>query len=111
MLMAQEPYVRFFSGWSSSWEYADDITTAERLRAAGFVDVRTGLEQAPVVLADAKEYREFIASVIFREHLAQVPDDELRAQFVASLTEQAVSDDPPFQIGYWRLNLQGRRPL
>jgi len=49
--------------------------------------------------------------VIFREHLAQVPDDELRAQIVASLTEQAVSDDPPFQIGYRRLNLQGRRPL
>ena len=111
VLMAQEPYVRFFSGWSSPWEYADDITTAERLRAAGFVDVRTGLEQAPVMLADAKEYREFIASVIFREHFAQVPDDELRAQFVASLTEQAVSDHPPFQIGYWRLNLQGRRPL
>ena len=111
MLMAQEPYVRFFSRWSSPWEYADDITAAERLRAAGFVDVRTGLEQAPVVLADANEYREFIASVIFREHLAQVPDDELRAQVVASLTEQAVSDDPPFQIGYWRLNPQGKRPL
>jgi hypothetical protein len=69
------------------------------------------LEQTPVVLADAKEYREVMASVIFREHLAQVPDDELRAQFVASLTEQAVSDDPPFQICYRRLNLQGRRPL
>jgi hypothetical protein len=109
--MATEPYVRFFSGWSSPWEYADDITTAERLRAAGFVDVRTGLEPALVVLADTKEYQEFIASMIFREHLAQVPDDGLQARFVASLTEQAASDDPPFQIGYWRLNLQGRRPL
>jgi hypothetical protein len=49
--------------------------------------------------------------VIFREQLAQVSDDELRAWFVASLIEQVVSDDPPFQIGYWWLNLQGRRPL
>ena len=111
VLMAQEPYVRFFSGWSSPWEYADDITTAEWLRAARFVDIRTGLEPAPVVLADAKEHREFIANVIFREHLAQVPDDGLRARFVASLTEEAACDDPPFQIGYWRLNLQRRRPL
>ena len=92
VLMAQRPYVRFFSGWSSPWEYTDDITTAERLWSAGFVDVRTGLEQAPVVLADAKKYREFIASVISREHLAQMPDDELRDKFVDSLTEQAVSE-------------------
>jgi trans-aconitate 2-methyltransferase len=55
VLMATEPYVRFCSGWSSPWEYADDITTAERLHAAGFVDVRTGLQPAPVVLADAKQ--------------------------------------------------------
>jgi hypothetical protein len=69
------------------------------------------LQPAPVVLAEAREYQEFIASVIFREHLAQVPDDELRAWFLASLTEQAASDDPPFLIDYWRLNLRGRRPL
>lgn len=47
VLMAQEPYVRFFSGWSSPWEYADDITTAEWLRAAGFVDVRPAWNRRP----------------------------------------------------------------
>ena len=55
-LMATEPGTRFFSRWSSPWEYADDITTTERLRGAGFVDVKTSLQPAPVVLAEAREY-------------------------------------------------------
>ena len=110
VLMAQEPYLQFFSGWRGAWEYADDTTTAERLRAAGFVDVRTSLDPAPVKLASAEEYRRFITSVIFREHLARVPDDKLQTRFVATLTEQAAGDDSPFELDYWRLNLRGKRP-
>lgn len=109
-LMAQEPYARFFSGWPGPWEYADDITTAERLRAAGFIDVRTSLEPASVTLASDEEYRSFIINVIFREHLARVLDDKLQAQFAAALTEQAAGDDPPFELDYRRLNLRGKRP-
>lgn len=109
-LMAQEPYVRFFSGWPGPWEYADDVTTTERLRAAGFVGVRTSLEPAPVVLTSAEEYQRFITSVIFREHLARVPDDKLRSRFASALTVQASRDDPPFELDYRRLNLRGRRP-
>ena len=108
--MAQEPYARFFSGWSGPWEYADDVATAERLRIAGFVGVRTSLEQAPVVLTSAEEYQRFITSVIFREHLARVPDDKLRTRLATVLTEQAGGDDPPFELDYRRLNLRGRRP-
>jgi trans-aconitate 2-methyltransferase len=109
-LMATEPYARFFSDWSSPWEYADDVITAKRLRASGFVSVQTSLEPAPTVLGGAQEYREFITNVVFREHLTRVPDDKLRAKFVATLTEQAAGDDPPFLIDYWRLNLRGERP-
>lgn len=110
VLMAQEPYVQFFSGWRGAWEYADDTTTAERLHAAGFVDVRTNRQPAPVALASTEEYRRFITSVIFREHLARVRDDKLRTRFVTMLTEQAAGDDPPFELDYWRLNLRGKRP-
>ena len=102
--------MQFFSGWWGPWEYADDTTTAERLRAVGFVDVRTSLEPTPVVLASSEEYRRFITSVIFREHLARVPDDKLRARFATTLTEQAAGDNPPFELDYCRLNLRGKRP-
>ncbi len=92
MLMATEPYARFFSAWSSPWEYADDAITTERLQAAGFVDIQTSLEPAPVALASAEEYRRFITSVIFHEHLARMPDDKLQARFTTSLT---VPKHPP----------------
>ncbi len=84
-------------------------TTAERLRAAGFAEVETGLHAAPTVLPDADEYRAFLANVIFGAHLARLPDNGPRQVFVEALTEQAAADDPPFWLDYWRLNLRGRR--
>lgn len=108
--MTQEPYERFFSGWPGPWEYADAATTAEWLRAAGFVDVRASLEPATVTLAGTQAYQSFITSVIFREHLARLPDDKLRTRFAHALTEQAAEDDPPFELDYRRLNIRGKRP-
>jgi hypothetical protein len=40
----------------------------------------------------------------------RVPDDKLRARSVATPTEQAAGDDPPFLIDYWGLNLRRERP-
>jgi trans-aconitate 2-methyltransferase len=110
VLLAADPYARFFVGWAGPWEYADEGTTADRLRAAGFVEVETSLEPAPTLLANRQEYAEFLTSVIFGTHLARIPDQTLRVQFVTRLTEQAAQDDPPFLLDYWRLNLRGRRP-
>ena len=109
-LMASERYAPFFAGWQRPWEFADDASTANRLRSAGFVDVETSLETAPTVLASADEYREFVTTVNFRLHLARLPDAASREAFVESLTQQAARDDPPYQLDYRRLNLRGRRP-
>jgi trans-aconitate 2-methyltransferase len=109
-LMASPPYAPFFAGWPGPWHFADDLATAERLRAAGFVDVETDLEEAPTVLPDTATYHEFLTNVIFGAHLARLPDDALRRAFVDALTDQAATDDPPFALDYWRLNLRGRKP-
>ncbi|MGH2532168.1 MAG: class I SAM-dependent methyltransferase [Thermomicrobiales bacterium] len=109
-LMATPRYAPFFAGWSGPWEFADDVTTAERLRAAGFVDVETSLEEAQTRLADAATFREYLTTVIFGAHLARIPHEELREGFVDHLTDLAVVEDPPFFLDYWRLNLRGRRP-
>lgn len=82
----------------------------ERLREAGFVDIETSLEPAPAVLGSTEEYREFLSTVIFGVHLERMPNNELRAKFLDTLTEQASRDTPPFSLDYWRLNLEGKRP-
>jgi SAM-dependent methyltransferase len=109
-LMSSPPYAPFFAGWPGPWNFADDTTTADRLRTAGFVDVAAGLEEAPTLLPDAATYHDFLRDVIFGVHLARLPDEALRSGFVDALTRQAATDDPPFFLDYWRLNMSARKP-
>jgi trans-aconitate 2-methyltransferase len=109
-LMQQPDFAPHYSGWAEPWEFADAETTAERLRAAGFVDIRTSLEAAPVVQPDAAAYREFVANVVCPAHLAELPETALRDRFMNAVTAQAAADTPPFELDYWRLNIEARKP-
>jgi trans-aconitate 2-methyltransferase len=100
----------FFEGFSEPWFYADAEGAACTLRRAGFVDVVTSLEPAPTVLQNGQQYSEFVSNIILRQHLKRIPDEDLRALFMARLTEEAEADDPPFSLDYWRLNLTARNP-
>lgn len=100
----------FFGDWPGPWEFADDLTTANRLQDAGFADIATWLYEAPTPMADAEAYRSFLTNVIMGEHLARLPDEK-RADFIDALTEGASTEDPPFVFDYWRLNMRATRPL
>ena len=110
VLTASEPYATYFSGWKDTKVFADEATTAERLRAAGFVEVETSLEPAPTILSGADEFREFLRTVNMHSHLARLPEGRLRRRFVEELTEQAAADDPPYALDYCRLNIRALRP-
>jgi trans-aconitate 2-methyltransferase len=109
-IMRGPPFAPYFEGWSGVWEFATPEVTAERLRTAGFVDVKTSLEPAPTTLADEVSYREFVTTVIYNAHLSRLPEGSLRARFIDEITALAASDEPAFTLDYWRLNLEGRRP-
>jgi len=109
-LMSRADYAPFFAGWAPTWQYPDDVTTAERMRRAGFSEVKTWLEPAPATLSDAQEYMEFLATVTLHRHLARISDPTLSGRFLDELRRQAAADDPPFTLDYWRLNLSGRKP-
>ena len=74
------------------------------------MDVETLVIAAPTTLEDAETFSTFMTNVVFREHLMQLPDQALQQSFIAELTDQAISDDPPFNLDYWRLNMRGTRP-
>lgn len=107
-LRKSSPFVQFFDAWRDPWEFADDVTTSARLRAAGFSNVDTSLEHAPTVFTDAATYSEFITKVVVRPYLQHLPE-ALQDTFVSRLTEQASADDPPYTLDYWRLNLAATR--
>lgn len=109
-LMREPEFAPHFGGWQEPWEFADADTTARRLQETGFTDIRTSLVASPVVQPDAKTFRTFITTVICRPHLAYLADRALQDDFVGRLAELAARDDPPFELDYWRLNIDAKRP-
>ena len=88
-LMRSPDFSKYFADWRPIWEFASPDTTAWRMKAAGFVEVDTGLEPTPVHFADAEEYREYVSHVIFHRHVERILEDKLRRKFVDELTRLA----------------------
>ena len=110
-LMSGPEFGRYFSDWTEPWVYEDDVTTLSQLTTAGFTDVNTWLEEQPTDMGDAETYRQYVRTVIFREHLAKLPDEQTRSSFVEALVDHAAQEQPPFVLDYWRLNMNARRPV
>ena len=109
-VMHSEAFARFFADWPGPWEFAYDDVTADRLRSAGFADVKTSLEEAPTTLASEGDYREFVTTVIYHPHLERLPDDGLKQAFIDRVTDLASREPVPFTLDYWRLNISAIRP-
>jgi trans-aconitate 2-methyltransferase len=70
LVAVRPPFAAYFEGWNPPWYYAGPEETAERLEAAGFVDVRTWLEAWPVVPEEPAEY---VATVTLGAQVQQLP--------------------------------------
>jgi len=109
-ILSEPEYEGNMEGWSETWEFADAETTEARLRDAGFDHVHASLESETPVFPNARDYRQFLATVIFRPHLRALPDQERRDRFLDRMTVLGAADDPPFSLDYWRLNFDATRP-
>ena len=95
-------FAPYFSDWKGPWNYARADITAERLAAAGFVDVETWLEPRPTELTDPEP---FVRSVCLVRHLDLLPPD-LQGSFVRAVLARAGT---PLTLDYVRLNIVARR--
>jgi trans-aconitate 2-methyltransferase len=99
----REPFAEYLSGWVGPWNFQGPEETAERLERAGFVEVRTGLESASVVLDEPVDY---IRTVCLGNHVDRLPD-KLRNRYVEAVAELI---GEPIELDYVRLNIDARRP-
>jgi trans-aconitate 2-methyltransferase len=104
----ESPYREFFEGWGDPCKFASPEDTAARLARAGFADIQVSLEPAQTPFATADDYEEFITTVCMRHHLDRLPP-ALRQPFVHELALEAMEDDPPLTLDYWRLNADARK--
>ena len=100
---AEEPFRSPFAGWTAPWYYAGVDQTAERLRSAGFTDVRTWLQPWPVEPEDPAAY---MATVTLGAQVQHLPE-ALRDQYVAAVLARL---EQPVTVDYVRLNIDARRP-
>jgi trans-aconitate 2-methyltransferase len=84
---------------SGMWNFAGPDETEERLRGAGFSQVRCWLQPKPVTPADPLA---FISTVTLGPILAQLPDD-LRQPFAEAVLARSPQ---PFTLDYVRLNIE-----
>jgi trans-aconitate 2-methyltransferase len=108
-LISTETFRAYFEGWREIAIYSMPEEISVQLQEAGFENVLTGLEEAPVVMDSEESYRNFLATMILHPHLQRLPDD-LREQFLDRLVFESSQDRPPWMLDYWRLNLSGRKP-
>jgi trans-aconitate 2-methyltransferase len=111
VIMHDPAFAPHFTRWANPWEFADAAVTTRRLQQAGFEQIETSVVASPVYQPDAPAYREFVEHVICRPHLSHLPTAELRDRFLDRLTDAAAKDTPPFELDYWRLNLDARKPF
>ena len=109
-LAASTKFAPYFGGFREPWLFEDAQGAAARLQRAAFVEVETSVQPAPTTLDDARHFNEFVRNIVLRTHLERLPTRDLKDEFMNVLTEQAVNDDPPFTLDYWRLNLRARVP-
>jgi trans-aconitate 2-methyltransferase len=108
-LMSDARFAPFFRDWKNPWNYASPEATAVLLRAAGFVEIETGLEESPITFEGPDAFRQFVRTVVLRPYLAAISDEARRAEFLDALVEEAGRDAPPFTLDYWRLNIRAKR--
>ncbi|HSZ61674.1 MAG TPA: methyltransferase domain-containing protein [Terriglobales bacterium] len=103
-----------FSNWlekfSEPWFFSDAEGAASRLRAAGFENVVTGLEEAAFSAPGGREFQEYLKTFVLHRHLDILPTETLRIKFVEKLADAAADDDPPWTLDYTRLNLRASKP-
>lgn len=105
----KSPYDQFVGAYRHSWTYADPATTARRLKAAGFLEIETGLELAPTRFENETQFVEFASKVILHRLLEHFPEEEMRRGFMQEVAALAAQDDPPYELDYVRLNLRARK--
>jgi trans-aconitate 2-methyltransferase len=96
-------FAEHFEGMSVMWNFASPDETEQRLRRAGFEQVRCWLEDKPV---QPEHPYDFTTTVTMGPHLSRLPE-ELRRSFAEAVLEL---EEDPLVLNYVRLNIAAKRP-
>jgi trans-aconitate 2-methyltransferase len=91
-------------GWLGDVHFETPEATADRLHAAGFVDIATWLQPEPTTFESRAGFEDYLRTVVLGSHLARLPAIE-HGDFVRTVADR-LGDRV---IDYVRLNIDARR--
>ncbi len=98
---ARPEFAHHFEGMTGIWNFASPEATEQRLRKAGFGDVRCWLEPKPV---RPERPLEFTSTVTLGPLLALLPEEH-RRPFAEAILEES---EKPLVLDYVRLNIEAQ---
>jgi trans-aconitate 2-methyltransferase len=106
-LMARAPFIRHGTV-SDPYNFAGPHETATRLQAAGFGDVQSWLEPAPVAFPDERAFHDYLKTVVLGPYLAALPES-LHDAFIAAVVGADAAHGARRTVDYVRLNITAVR--
>ena len=98
-----EPFARHLLGLEHPWNFPSPDAASERLRRAGFVEVRCEREERWFEFDDPREFQRTVGLAV---HLDRLPE-ELREPFLDTVLERTAD---PSTVHLIRTNIHARRP-
>jgi trans-aconitate 2-methyltransferase len=102
-VMSEDRFREFFVRWEDPWNFADPGTTQARLKAAGFEQIETWLQEEAAEFDSMEELVRYLRTAVLGQHLSFLPKAE-HEPFAAAVATELTSIGPPV-IDYVRLNI------
>jgi trans-aconitate 2-methyltransferase len=106
-VMARAPFSAYPRP-GKTYNFVGPEETRARMRAAGFADVETWLEDQPAAFPDADAFGVYLKTIVLGPYLGVLPA-ELHDAFAAAVVEEDARDGGRRTVDYVRLNMTGRR--
>jgi trans-aconitate 2-methyltransferase len=106
-VIAREPFA-VHGAVKDPYNFAGPEATAGRLKGAGFVDIETWLEPAPVAFPDERAFHDYLKTVVLGPYLAVLPES-LHDPFIAAVVQADATDGARRTVDYVRLNIAAVR--
>lgn len=107
---AREPFAGPLAGTDDAKNYRTPEGAVQIMERNGWTDARADTFDAPVAFPDDDEATVYLRTIILRDHLRHLPEDQHEPYVRAVIKEYVDRFGAPFTADYVRLNLWARRP-
>lgn len=101
-------FAPFFTGWTPPWKFSTDYETASLLAELGFEDINAKLSTEVARFEAAKEFEEFLRTVVLRPYLLQLGPDHQKL-FMNEFLDSYSSKQHGLTFNYVRLTVTAKK--